>query len=53
MTAPMPPEPCDTADPTPATVPPLGWLDLAGQLTVDELAHMDRIADLHLPEEHL
>lgn len=28
---PMPPDPCDTAEPEPGPVPPLTWLDLSGQ----------------------
>ena len=44
MTAPMPPEPCDRADPQPGPVPPLGPWDLAGQLTDHERAHLTDIA---------
>jgi hypothetical protein len=31
------PEPCDTAEPATTTVRPLGWHDLSGQISDDEL----------------
>jgi hypothetical protein len=31
------PEPCDTAEPEATTVQPLGWRDLSGQISDDEL----------------
>lgn len=33
----MPPEPCDTGEPAATTVAPLGWRDLYGQISADEL----------------